>query len=113
MSTMTDQARSVAANTKAPGIFSGQYDEYVRYNAALINIYAAASAVGLFITVNIGGEVVVADQAMSQANRFPLRPDDLLYSGGAVRGDRIVIDLRNSTAGALTSNIIVDIIPRG
>src|SRR6267142_5224099 len=111
MSTMTDQARVVAANTKVPGVFNAQYDEYVRYNAAVVNVYSRASAVGLFMTLNLGGEVVINDQAIfSVKATSPIRPDDLMYSGGAMRGDRIVIDLRNNTGAGITSDIVVDIL---
>lgn len=114
MSTMTDQNRSVPANQKVPGVFSGQYDEYVRYNQALVNVYGRSAAVGVFISVNIGGELVVADQAIpSVKGSTPIRPDDLIYTGGALRGDRIVIDLRNSTGAAIITDLIVDVLPRG
>jgi hypothetical protein len=108
MATMTTSV-TPAANSIVKGIFSGQLHEYVQ-RPSKVNVYATSAAVNdTFININIGGTVVVADQLMSNANRFPLRPDDLIYSGHALRGDRIVIDVRAVTTQA--ARILVDVIP--
>ncbi len=51
----------------------------------------------------VGDTVVVEDQEVSAANRYPVFPDDFLYQSGALNGDRIVLKLRNSTAGAIVT----------
>jgi len=109
MATMTDR-RSVAENAKVNGVFSGQLHEYVSV-PAMVNVHATASLIGLNLTVNIGGDIVLNDQEVNAQNRLPIRPDDLLVSHAAIPGDRVVIDWRNTTAGAITGFLLVDIVP--
>ncbi len=114
MGTMVYRNASVAANTKVSGVFAGQLEEYVKFRRAVIQVYASAAAVGLTLTANIGGQVVVNDQEVVgvHAAGGPLRPDDLIYQGGALNSDRVVIDVRNPTGAALTNLVIlVDITP--
>jgi hypothetical protein len=59
----------------------------------------------------VGDEIVIEDQAIPLTNRFPVVPDDTLAQAGAFAGDRIVVKLRNSTAGALTGWVRVDVEP--
>lgn len=109
MSTMTDR-RSVAANTRTANILAGLPFEFV-VEPSIIRIYITASAVGLNADVLIGGESLVSDSEVSAANRFPLRPDDLLVEHGGSPGDRLFIALRNTTGVALTGQTLVDVIP--
>lgn len=109
MPTMSDRF-SVPANTVSKGRFAGQVHEYVQQHS-VINVYATASAIGLNLTISNGEEVLVADQEVNAQNRLPLRPDDLFTSYGALPGDRIIIDWRNTTGAAITGFLVVDIIP--
>lgn len=109
MPTMNNR-QSVAANAKVNGVFSGQLHEYVQ-ESSIVRIFATASAVGLNINVNVGGETIVSDQEVNAQNRMPLRPDDLVNEISALPGDRIIVDWRNTTAGALTGFVTVDIVP--
>ena len=109
MVTMTD-VRSVAANTQADNVISGKVHEFVT-RPSVIRISAAASAAGSRMTVLAGGRSLCQDQELSAANRFPILPDDIVTEGGAAPGDRIVVSVRNTTAGAITVNTKVDVIP--
>jgi len=109
MPTMTDR-RSIAANLTVKGIFQGQVHEYVQQNS-LIRVYATASAVALNLSVSNGTDIIVNDQEVNAQNRLPIRPDDLFTEFGALAGDRIVIDVRNTTGAAINSFLVVDIIP--
>jgi hypothetical protein len=74
-------------------------------------MYATASAIGLNTSFLVGNEVIVDDQEVSSANRSPVTPDDLLGSGGALSGDRIVIRYRNTTGAAITAFTRLDVAP--
>ena len=63
------------------------------------------------LTINVGGQALVADEEISGANRFPTRDQDLLAEFGALPGERIFVQARNTTAGAITSNLLVDVLP--
>jgi len=108
MSTMTDR-RSVAANTRTTNILAGLPFEFVVADS-IVRVFAAAAAVGLNIDVLVGGESVVSDSEMSAANRFPIRPDDMIAEIGGNAGDRIFIALRNTTGAAIVGQVLVDVL---
>lgn len=109
MPIMTD-SQSVPANSVSGNVVAGKPFEFVT-RPSLIRVYATGSATGLNATVLVGGISVVQDQLISAANRFPIRPDDLLIEAPAPPGSRLVITLRNTTAGALTGITMVEVIP--
>lgn len=108
MKVMTDVARSVSANASTANVLDGKAEVYLTRNSALA-FYIVAAAVGIFATVLVGDSVVVDDQEVSGINRFPIRPDDLFARSGGAAGDLILVRLRNSTAGALLVNTVVDV----
>ena len=108
MPTMTDR-QSVAANTRTVNIFAGNVFEFAP-SPSIVRVCAAAAAVGLNIDILIGGESVVSDSEMSNANRFPVRPDDMIAEYGANQGDRIFVALRNTTGGAIVGQTLVDVL---
>lgn len=109
MPTMTDR-RSVAANSRTTNILAGLPFEFV-VSDSIVRVFCAASVVGLNIDVLIGGESVVSDSEMSAANRFPIRPDDMIVEHGGNAGDRLFIALRNTTGLAIVGQVLVDVLP--
>ena len=109
MPTMTDR-RSVAANTRTTNVLAGLPFEFVS-NASIIRFYGAAAAIGVNTDFLIGGENLVSDSEISSANRFPLRPDDLITEHGGSPGDRLFISYRNTTGAAIIVQTLVDVIP--
>lgn len=101
---------SVAANTTTANLLAGKSQEFVQ-EPSVVTIGACASAVGLYATVVIGTEVVVDDQEVSAANHLPLFPDDVIAEGGAFASDRITFRFRNSTGGAITGFLKINITP--
>jgi len=108
MSTMSD-VQSVAANTRTGNILAGKAFEFAA-RPSIINFYLVAGAVGMRADVLVGGEVVVSDEEMSGANRFPQTDTDLFARFGASPGDRIFIALRNTTGAAITVNTLVEVL---
>lgn len=102
--------RSVAANATVANAFSGKTQEFLT-QPSVLQFAIVASAVGMFATILIGDTVIVEDQEVSGANRYPTFPDDFLYQGAGLQGDRIVVKLRNSTGGAITVNSVAAISP--
>jgi len=98
MPTMQDSV-SVAANAVSANVLAGQLYEFVP-NGTRVALSCTGSATGLRATL-IANIPVLNDQAISLNNRFPLIPDDILYTG-TVRQCRLVLTSRNTTAGALT-----------
>ena len=107
---MTD-SRSVAANTVVENILTGKLHEFISgMQAARVRVFITSSATGINASLLIGGESFVQDQLVSGANRFPLDPDDFFAEGGGFVGDRILLSVRNTTGGALTTitRIVID-----
>jgi hypothetical protein len=106
---------AVAANVVTKGIFNGELHEYVQTNKAVITIYAVSKVIDTRVTINIGGRLVMSDQLIPANTTAALivKPDHLVYRGGAIRGDRIQIDFRTVTALAAAGDfsVSVDIIP--
>lgn len=102
----------VAANGGTTGnVLSGSVLEIIR-SRAQVKVYAAASAAGLTASMSSGPEIVLeGGSAVSQANRFPVIPDDLLCSDVAMPNDRLNLTFTNPTAGALTVYWTVDSTP--
>lgn len=93
---------SVAANTTNPSLFGSTRFEYAP-RPGFINIYVNGSAAGLTARLLIGSEEVVESSQVNTQNRFPVVPDDLLFGGIAVQaGQRITLEVSNTTGGALT-----------
>ena len=60
MPTMSD-VQSVAANTTTANVLAGKQFEFAP-GASIVRFYACASAVGLNLTINVGGQALVADE---------------------------------------------------
>lgn len=97
---MTDR-QSVPANSAVTNVLAGKVHEFLS-EPSVVRVYITASAVGLNCSFLVGSESIVQDQEISNANRFPLVPDDFLAESGGFTGDRVVLGLRNTTAGAIT-----------
>lgn len=108
MKTMTDVARSVAANASTANILDGKPEVYLSKNSAVV-FYISAAAAGILATILIGDSVVVDDQEVSSSNRYPIRPDDLFARSGGASGDLVYCRLRNRTAGAVVCTTVVDV----
>ncbi|MEE8607589.1 MAG: hypothetical protein V3S55_08295 [Nitrospiraceae bacterium] len=109
MAQMSD-VRSVAANTTVANVLAGKSQEFITEDS-IVRAAIVAAAVGMFATILIGEEVILEDQEVSGANRFPTDPDDFNYEGAGVPGERIVLKLRNSTGAAIVVNSSVKVEP--
>lgn len=111
MPRMTD-IRTVGANAIVNNILTGKIHEFAS-RPSVVRLLITAGAVGLFTSFLIGGEAVVQDQEVGSANRFPLDPDDFFAEFGASVGDRVVVQLRNSTGAGILVQSVVDVSPVG
>lgn len=103
-------SQSVAANATVENLITGSQFEFAPY-AAQIEVALLASASGLVADVSTGQDVVAEAIAVNPANRFPLLPDDYHIVDVVAPGERIKIRVRNTTAGAITVNWALRIMP--
>ncbi len=99
MSVMTDR-QSVAANATVQNALAGKLNEFLSENS-VVTLYSTAAAVGMNMSLIIGGEVVVDDQEVNALNRLPIIPDDFMAQGGGFAGDRVILRYRNTTGAAI------------
>ena len=110
MPVMTDR-RSVAANSVVENIIQGKLHEFIQFEAASIRLFQTGSAVGLNVSLLVGGESFCQDQEVSGANRFPIDPDDFVIDAAGLSGDRILLSVRNTTGAAITSVARLEVEP--
>jgi len=106
---MTDR-QSVAANVTIANALTGKTMEFVRQRS-IVKLFATASATGMNYSLIVGNDVSVEDQEVNAQNRMPIVPDDFLVATGALPGDRVVVKLHNTTAGAIVAFTRVEILP--
>jgi len=109
MARMTD-VQSLAANTQIDNVLAGKAAEFLSEDS-VIRLLAIAAGIGIRVTFMIGGEAIVQDQEISDANRFPVFPDDVVGEGAGFGGDRILVSIRNTTGTARIVHTVVDVEP--
>lgn len=97
---------SVPATSVDPNIFAGSTFEYARQRAVL-SFGTTQAATGNFHTLNVGSDVVVEEFQPPILTRYPIIPDEFYAQDVCEQGDRLVLAVRNSTAGALVNRAIV------
>jgi len=103
---------SIAANATSANLLAGKTMEFLNEDSR-VALFATGAAAGIFVTLMIGNEVLVDDQEISGANRFPLKPDDFVDEGAGFGGDRLILRGRNSTGGALVIQSRLEVEPLG
>lgn len=105
MPTMQDSL-SVAANSLSLNVLAGQLYEFIGQGTN-VTFACTGSAAGLRASFT-AGIPWIQDQAINSQNRFPLIPDDIMLNT-RVPGGRLLLQFRNTTAGALTAFWRVDV----
>lgn len=101
---------SIAANATNSNLISGSSFEFLRGNA-VVSIALVGSATGLVASIQSGSDIVLEEAPLLVKTTMPTIPDDFYYNDVGVAGDRLVIRVRNTTAGALTVRAIVQVTP--
>lgn len=100
MSPVITNETSVAADSTTANLLAGDINEFLG-RASVVSLFTTGAAVGLRAQLLVGADVVIDDQPISDANRFPITPDDFLSRGGGFPGDRLTLRFRNTTAAAI------------
>jgi len=93
---ITGRDVALGANATSPNQAANTVLEYLRFRANLIMGAIAAANDLLNMTFIVGDEVIVNDQPISDAGRFPEGPNDFIYNSGALPGDRIILTFRET-----------------
>lgn len=101
---------SIGANATVDNVVTGSIYEFMPFNAAL-NIGQTGSATGLVATVNTGSDTLLEESPVNILGTFPVVPDQMDLQDRTLAGERLVVRVRNTTAGALTYRLLVQISP--
>lgn len=104
--------QSTAAGGQTNNVLNGSQIEFAPISG-VARYYATAEAAGESrVTVFHGTMTVQQESTVSRQNRPPLVPDDFMCAAPVRRGQRIIIQHRNTGAGANTLFWRVNISPR-
>lgn len=102
-------AVSTAANTKSSDQVTGR-NQYV--GKGRLQLIAKGSATGMNVTLNCGGVALVDDNAIPfTGTAGTISVKDNVMVDQVVAGGRVELFLRNTTAGALTTDYLVYFTP--
>lgn len=99
---------SVAAGATDPNLLTGSAFELMRGNVFL-SIGVTAAATGTFVSIFSGSDLVLEESAPPVLTRFPVIPDEMYYNDVATIADRLVIQARNPTGGAVIHRALVQL----
>lgn len=105
MPLITD-VRSIAASTRVDNVLDGKTHEFLRVNSS-VQLEMTSSVEDCFITFFTGNDLHIDAQEISQANRFPIIPDDVVIVVAGRAADRIVltVDNRNALANVVRTKV--------
>jgi len=101
--------QSIPANSTSVNLLAGLSYEFLERPAHIV-LAGVGAAVGLNMTFLVAnGLTVVDDTPISDANRFPSLPDDIMFEDNVPPG-RMLLRVRNTTGVAIVfRGAIVDI----
>jgi len=111
---MIRKITSIPANSSIDNLLTGSIYEFMPWNARLNIGVTGATGAGpgdLLVTVNSGSDTVLEEAPVNNTNGFPIIPDDMDVQDVAAAGERLVIKVRNTTAGALDAFLLVQMQP--
>jgi hypothetical protein len=98
-------AVSTAANTKSADQISGTYQFIGKGKVTLVS---KGSATGMNVTLLVGGIAMVQDQPIPYTGTAgTISVNDNIMASQVMAGGRVELSLRNTTAGALTTDYLV------
>jgi len=101
---------SEGAASSNSNIFTGSAFEYSR-GRNLLSLGITAAATGTFITINSGADVILEESPPYVSSVFPIVPDQMFYNDVMEPFDRLRVNVRNPTAGAVIHRAIALLSP--
>lgn len=96
---------SVAAAATNTNIFSGSAFEYSR-GRQILSLGITAQATGSFVTIQSGADVILEESPPMVLGTMPIVPDHMYYNDVMEMFDRLRVQVRNPSAGAIVHRSI-------
>ena len=103
---------SIAAGAVNTNLVSGSAFEFAR-TRQLVSLGVLQSATGMFCIITSGPDIIAEEFSIPIKTTYPIIPDDMYFTDYMEAGDRLVIRVRNPTAGALTARALIQTSPVG
>lgn len=97
---------SIAAGAVNSNLVSGSAYEFAR-SRQIVSLGVVQSATGMFCTIQSGADIVAEEFSLPILTTYPIVPDNMYFTDVMEQGDRLVLRVRNPTAGALTARAVV------
>jgi hypothetical protein len=88
---------------------NGSVYEFARTPQA-VTLGVTQAATGLFCTINSGPDTVAEEFEPAILTRYAIVPDEMYYNDIMSLGDRLVVRIRNSTAGAIIVRTLAQLV---
>lgn len=96
---------SVAAAGTNTNIFAGSAFEYSR-GRQILSMGVTAAATGSFITIQSGADVILEESPPMVLTTMPIVPDHMYYNDVMEMFDRLRVQVRNPSGGAIVHRSI-------
>lgn len=97
---------SIAATGVNNNLVSGSAFEFARARQ-IMSLGVSQAATGMFCTITSGADVIAEEFSMPVLTTYPIIPDNMYFTDVMEAGDRLVIRVRNPTAGAIVARALV------
>jgi len=101
---------SVGASATVDNFINGSAFE-IAVRPVMVSIGFTQSATGLVLTITSGSDLILEEAPIPIKATYPIIPDEFFFSDVMLPGERLVLRVRNTTAGALTGRCIVQVTP--
>jgi len=109
MANVIQRVVSIGPTSVNENILQGSAFEFAR-GRVFVSMGIVQAATGCFVTIQAGGNVIAEEfEPVIEATAFPQTNEDFYYNTFAATGDRLVVRVRNSTAGAIVVRVVVQI----
>lgn len=102
------RAESVAAAAIVQNTIAGSAYEFARARQ-VVSVGVTQAATGMFVAIQSGSDIVAEEFEPFILLTPPIIPDHMYYNDVMEIGDRLVIRVRNPTAGAIIIRTLVQI----
>lgn len=102
--------QSVAAGGTVANLVAGSAFEFAR-SRTLVSLGLTAAATGTFAFINSGADVVLEESPPYVSTLFPIVPDQMFYNDIMEMFDRLRVQIRNSTGGAIVARSLALLTP--
>ncbi len=104
-------AFTVLANARSGNVLAGDVFEFMP-RTGLANFLVTGAVIGISCDILVGGSAQALNATCpirAAAAPFPIKPDDSIVIAAALEGQRLFLDLINSTGANIIAQFVVEI----